>query len=235
MSFMKAIFLAAGNNVRMRSVASQRPKCLLEVNGKALLQHAIQSVRDAGITDVVVVTGYKNALIEQILPFSVQTRHYPHFEKTNNLGTLASVADLLTGDVVIAFADVFMPDPGWRRVIEYEAGSALLVDQSLLTDGTMRVTIADQMILDVGSHISIERGDGSFTGLAKFDDRSSRTLGQILERISSDSLYRNSYYTEAVRIMLRDGHPVGAVDVVPLGWKEIDTPADYHALLHEVG
>ena len=61
---MKAIILAAGQGTRLRPYTDERPKCLVELGGKALLDHQIASLRAAGIDDICVATGYRSDLID---------------------------------------------------------------------------------------------------------------------------------------------------------------------------
>ena len=60
---MKAIILAAGRGSRMKELTEEIPKCLLEVEDKALLDRQIESLRGAGIDEIAIVTGYKRELL----------------------------------------------------------------------------------------------------------------------------------------------------------------------------
>jgi MurNAc alpha-1-phosphate uridylyltransferase len=55
---MKAMILAAGRGERMRPLTDVRPKPLLEVNGKALMDYHLESLAAGGIQDVVINTGW---------------------------------------------------------------------------------------------------------------------------------------------------------------------------------
>ena len=61
---MKAIILAAGEGIRLRPYTLDRPKCLVELVGKSLLEHQLAALRAAGITDITMVTGYRANQIE---------------------------------------------------------------------------------------------------------------------------------------------------------------------------
>ena len=59
---MKAIILAAGRGSRMKELGDQLPKCLIELRGKPLLEYQLQTLRQAGIDEIALVTGYRNEL-----------------------------------------------------------------------------------------------------------------------------------------------------------------------------
>lgn len=62
---MKAVILAAGKGTRMGELTSERPKPMLLVRGKPILEHIIDGLRGAGIDRVCIVTGYRAELVEQ--------------------------------------------------------------------------------------------------------------------------------------------------------------------------
>src|SRR5664279_6633459 len=54
----KAVLLAAGRGTRMRELTQELPKPMLQVRGKPVLQHIIEGLRDASLTDILVVVGW---------------------------------------------------------------------------------------------------------------------------------------------------------------------------------
>ncbi len=61
---MIAMLLAAGRGERLRPMTDSVPKSLIEVGGQSLLERHLETIRDAGITDVVINLGW---LGEQIV------------------------------------------------------------------------------------------------------------------------------------------------------------------------
>jgi NDP-sugar pyrophosphorylase family protein len=61
---MKAVILAAGEGTRLRPLTGVRPKPMLPVANRPLLEHVVEAVRDAGIDEVVLVVGYKRERIQ---------------------------------------------------------------------------------------------------------------------------------------------------------------------------
>ncbi len=63
----KAFILAAGKGTRMRPLTDTCPKPLLEVNGKPIIGYALDALKDAGVTDVVVNLNYLGVQLEDYL------------------------------------------------------------------------------------------------------------------------------------------------------------------------
>jgi len=61
---MKAVILAAGEGRRLKPLTNRRPKPMLSVAGKPLLEYVVEATRDAGITDIVLVVGYRRDRIQ---------------------------------------------------------------------------------------------------------------------------------------------------------------------------
>ena len=58
---MNAIIMAAGTSSRFAPLSYEKPKGLLEVKGEILIERQIRQLQEAGITDIVVIVGYKSA------------------------------------------------------------------------------------------------------------------------------------------------------------------------------
>ena len=52
---MKAVILAAGEGKRMRPLTYERPKVMLPIAGKPIIEHLLEEVKEAGIVDFVLV------------------------------------------------------------------------------------------------------------------------------------------------------------------------------------
>jgi dTDP-glucose pyrophosphorylase len=55
----KAVLLAAGRGIRMRELTVELPKPMIEVRGKPVLQHIVEGLRDAGISEFFIIVGYR--------------------------------------------------------------------------------------------------------------------------------------------------------------------------------
>ena len=60
---LNVIILAAGKGERLRPLTNDKPKCMVELFGKSILEWQIETFQKFGIKDITIVTGYKSELI----------------------------------------------------------------------------------------------------------------------------------------------------------------------------
>ena len=61
---MKAVILAAGEGKRLRPITTSRPKPMIPIAGKPLLEHTIMALKHVGIDHVLLIVGYKEDLVK---------------------------------------------------------------------------------------------------------------------------------------------------------------------------
>ncbi len=61
--FMQAVVLAAGEGQRLRPFTANKPKVMIKVANKPILEYVIEALKNAGIHDIVLVVGYKRSRI----------------------------------------------------------------------------------------------------------------------------------------------------------------------------
>ena len=90
---MIAVILAAGMASRLRPLTNDRPKCLLTVGTRCLLGRTVDSIKAAGITELVVVTGYRGEMIRSFLTDNYKDMQISFvdnvdYQTTNNIYSL---------------------------------------------------------------------------------------------------------------------------------------------------
>ena len=109
---MKAIILTAGEGTRMRPLTVTKPKTMLHVGGKPILQYNIESLREAGIKDITLVVGYREEVIKD--HFKDGTEHgvnITYVTQEKRLGTAHAIGStrngvegkfiILNGDIIV--------------------------------------------------------------------------------------------------------------------------------------
>ena len=118
---MRAIILAAGQGSRLLPLTADRPKCLVDFNGRSLLDWQLDMLGRNGVDEVLVVTGFRDDQIEAALAKRtggprVATLYNPFYKVADNLGTMWIARDWLDGDVLTLNGDTLVSDVLVARV-----------------------------------------------------------------------------------------------------------------------
>lgn len=222
----KAIILAAGKSDRMMPLTADRPKCLLEVAGKPIIQYQIDGLRAAGVQDILMVVGYKKEKIIEVLGEGIRYRVYDDFATTNNLYTLWSVADELDRACLITFADVICNPALFTAIVKCDKEPfTLLVDTCEVRQNTMRVKFRGPFITEIGNHISIQDGQGIFLGVAAVNKEGTDLLKPQLTQLAVSAGHESDYWTSVINVLAASGIFVCALSINNF-WMEVDTPED---------
>ena len=105
---MRAILLAAGMGTRLRPLTENTPKSLIEINGEPLLERQIRFLKEIGIEEIYIVTGYLKEKFEYLIEkFNVVLIHNEYYNIYNNIYSMYLAKDFL-GDSYVIDADVYL-------------------------------------------------------------------------------------------------------------------------------
>lgn len=111
---MKAVIITAGEGTRMRPLTLNRPKTMLMVGGKPILQHNVEALQEAGISEITMVVGYKkNVIIDYFGDGSLFGVKINYVEQNERLGTAHAIGktrELMDEDFVVLNGDILV-DP----------------------------------------------------------------------------------------------------------------------------
>jgi len=119
---MKGLVLAAGKGVRLRPLTEKKPKALVELNGKPLVEHVLSAMQEAGIEKAAVVVGHLGEMVKEKLGGNFNGMPLEYIEQPEALGTANAIA--LAKDfagensVVCAYADVIVESSTYRTLVE---------------------------------------------------------------------------------------------------------------------
>lgn len=232
---MKAIILAAGRGSRMKSLTDERPKCLVELRGKPLLEWQLESLRAAGISDIAVVTGYKRELLAGR---GLSEFHNPRWAETNMVSSLACAESWLQGEpCIVSYSDIFYSPVAVQSLINCEATLAVTYDPNwlqlwterfgdpLLDAETFRLS-ATHTLAEIGNKPqSVDDVQGQYMGLLRFTPEGWAEVVRLRSELSPQQ--RDSMHmTNTLQRVIDAGRvPIEAVAYTG-EWGEVDSSED---------
>jgi UDP-N-acetylglucosamine diphosphorylase / glucose-1-phosphate thymidylyltransferase / UDP-N-acetylgalactosamine diphosphorylase / glucosamine-1-phosphate N-acetyltransferase / galactosamine-1-phosphate N-acetyltransferase len=117
----KGVLLAAGRGTRMRGLTEDLPKPMLEVRGKPVLQHIVEGLRDSGLTNLLVVVGWRAEVVRDFFgdgsKFGVRIR-YETQTRQDGTGRVVALAREFAGEhpFLLSYGDILVAPENYARI-----------------------------------------------------------------------------------------------------------------------
>jgi len=223
---------------RLGEYTRNNTKCMLEVNGVRLIDRALATLKDVGVSRVVLVVGYKAQNVRDYVGDNYQGIPVEYvenkiFDKTNNIYSLYLAKDyMLADDTLLLESDIIFESSVVRKIVDEPFPNVALVDKyENWMDGTV-------VTLDENQHITrlIDRSQFDFDNLQnyyktvniyKFSQQFSAKYYVPFLVAYSSALGYNEYYEQVLRIILHLRNlPLMALPLSGNLWYEIDDVQD---------
>ena len=232
---MIGVILAAGMAKRLRPLTDTKPKCLLTVAGRTLLERTVDAMLQAGITEFVVVTGYRADQIQDFLnntyhssPITFHFLHNADYEHNNNIYSLWLSGQAVRGhEFLLMDSDILCAPEAVLTIARYEE-SALAVNRHELGEEEMKVVVdTDMRITEISKTCSPAAAMGESVGIEKITADYSEALFRELDQMILNEKLIDIFYERAFERLIPQGHTFRVVDTTDFFSYEIDTPEDY--------
>jgi phosphoenolpyruvate phosphomutase len=249
---VKAVILAAGFDSRLMPLVADRPKAMLEVKGKSILERQVDALQQCGVRQIAVVRGYKKE--QMTLP---NVRYYDNdaFEESGELESLLRAGAELSSPVVVMYGDILFDRNILERLLQSGDDIALVCDRSWPDTREGRESSEADLVIEspaprrhhrfladahpvritaIGQQIDAGQATAEFIGMAKLSARGCQILGEVYrelrERVDGpvheSPTLRTAKLTDLLHEVARRGHAIASVGVYE-GWLEVDTFDDY--------
>ena len=122
---MKVVIIAAGSSSRLADQTKGKPKGLLIVNGKSVIERQILLFKKFGITDITIITG------PQREKFNYQNICYIHDEDYSDhdvLGSIMAARSIMTDDIIFSYSDILFDDSIFEKILNFQGDMGIGVD-----------------------------------------------------------------------------------------------------------
>jgi len=259
---VKAVILAAGFDRRLMPLISDKPKAMLDVKGKSILERQIDALQQCGVRQIAVVRGYKK---EQVTLPNVRYYDNDAFEESGELESLLRAGAELSGAVVVMYGDILFDRNILERLLQSPDDITLVCDRSWPDTRVGRESSGCDLVVEsptprrhhrfladaqpvsvtgIGTLLDPATATAEFIGMAKLSARGCQILGEVYralrERTETSPIHesatlKTAKLTDLLHEVIARGHAVASVGIYQ-GWLEVDTFDDYRrAWAQEVG
>lgn len=231
---MRAIILSAGRGSRLLPLTTDLPKCLLPVGLTTVLGLQLDTLFQAGIEDVTVVTGFNEYLVRSEIDsrktdHKIETLYNPFFQVADNLASCWMARDSMRSDFMIINGDTLFSPAILDKVLKApDRNITVTIDQKEHYDGDdMKVTLDDENLLSISKTLSPRQTHGESIGILRFMNDGPKIFNQELERLMRLEDGTKSWYLSAIDGLAKSGVAINTTNIKGSTWAELDTPEDY--------
>ena len=237
----QVIILVAGRGSRLGALTENRPKCMVELRGHALLEWQLRSIEQVGLKDITLVTGYRARALDCI---GWPTINNEKWAETNIVKSLLCAREHFAGDrdLIVSYGDIVYEPHVLETLLKTTGDIVTVIDlewlslwqmrnQNPLNDAeTLRLGL-DNVITDIGRQPTrLDEIQGQYIGLTKFTAKGKRVLLDFVDQVDGKPWplpkpLAETHFTDLLRGLIVAGQTVGAATVRG-GWLEVDTPED---------
>jgi len=237
---MKAIILAAGRGSRMKDLTDERPKCLVELIGKALLDWQLEALYAAGINEIGIVTGYKRELLagRGLVEF-----HNVRWAETNMVSSLACADAWLQAEpCIVSYSDIFYSRAAVQSLMDCATALAVTYDPNWLELWTQRfgdpLLDAETFRLNSGNTLteignkpkSVQEVQGQYMGLLRFTPEGWAETVRIRSSLPSEQCDK-MHMTGTLQKVIDEGRVAIAAVAYEGQWGEVDSAEDLNSYI----
>ena len=240
---MQAIILAAGMGKRLGRYTQGATKCMVKLNGKALIEYAIESLVANGIKRLVMVIGYKGSLLKEYIDSKFNEKNLNGmkieyienavYDKTNNIYSLyLARKEMEKDDTLLLESDIiFRPELISQIISNKNPNLAMVSAFESWMDGTCTQLDEENNIVNIvdKKHFDWQNTSSYYktVNIYKFSPEFSAQYYVPFLEAYQKSFGKNEYYEEVLKVLsflsakMLKGFVVSGND-----WYEIDDPAD---------
>jgi choline kinase len=231
---MKAIILSAGQGSRLGPLVNDRPKCLIDFNGRTLLDRQLDALAANGVGEAVVVTGFHDQLVDQAIAArsggpKVRTIFNPFFKVADNTGSLFMAREALAGDCLVWNGDTLVSRALMKRVVENDrSGICVTIDRKpSYDDDDMKVVEEGGLLKAIGKRLPPGFNAESI-GLLAFRGGGAERFRDAIEEAMRTPEGTTIWYLRVINQIAQSGE-IWTLDIEGEEWGEVDFPPDVEA------
>jgi choline kinase len=229
MAITKAIILSAGKGSRLLPLTENRPKCLIEVSGRSLLEWQLQSLAANGVNEIVIVTGFRDDLVDEVAARwpGVRTLFNPFYHVADNLGSVWLARAEFDRDVLLLNGDTLVSPTLVAKVLAApDRAITVTVDEKDDYDADdMKVLRDGDRLIHIGKALEPGQYNAESIGFLAFRGEGPRLFTDQVEKMMHTSEGTLRWYLRAIDALAQET-AVHTISIKGEEWQEVDFHED---------
>ena len=224
-----AVILAAGVGSRLGDEFADRPKGLLRIGDRPIIEESIQALARAHIRDILIVTGHQAGHYESLEGddgVSLRTVHNPHYAESGSMYSLYCARHALNDGFLLLESDLIYEPRALTELLAHPADDAILLSGPTGAGDEVWVSATGDNLAGMSKDMDSLGGDqdiaGELVGICKISSQLFRIMLRIAERAFATSLHYD-YETDCLVAAAAERN-IACPLVADLAWSEIDDP-----------
>ena len=231
---IKAIIPAAGKSARLFPHSQDVPKGIIPVGKKPILHHTIESLNSFGINEIILITGFQDEKMRNVLKNEVKYIYNPFFNISNILASVWTAYNELEGPLLILYSDLIFKRDIIEKPIQDENDFSIAISPTSLDTEAEKVLLKDNFVLEIGKEIPYDSSCFEYVGIAKFSPKGVQHLKETLEEMAHEEGFLGLYFTDLIQRLIYKGFTISTQTISPELWVDIDYPRDLYRAETEV-
>ena len=192
---MRAILLAAGMGTRLRPLTLETPKPLIKVNGESMIERQIEALKDIGVEEIIIVTGYLKEKFDFLKEkYGVKLIHNDKYNVYNNIYTMYLVKDYLR-DAYVIEGDIYLNRNFLKANME-QSSYFSAPKYGYKDEWILRMDANDSVIdIEVGS----EDGEHIMCGVSYWNDKDGKLIVEKLDECVKSGEFTDLFWDDIVK------------------------------------
>lgn len=259
---MKVIILAAGQGIRLRPLTDDRPKCMVEVSGRSIIDRQLDTMHSCGIKeeDITIIAGYRGDILkDKFADTKMNIIINEEYETTNMVCSLMCAGNIMETqeDILISYGDIIYNETVLKKILCADNPASVVVDdgwysywsercENPLEDAETLIYDENDYLVEIGQKTDdLTRVQSQYIGLMRFKSEGLKNmlaLAAEAKRRSAEGValwrttrtYQKMYMTDLLQGLIDEGNKLKAVHI-ERGWFEIDDSEDLKVVERKLG
>lgn len=214
-------------------LTQNKPKCLLPIGGRTLIEWQLRALAANGVEDVSVVTGFYADAVDEALDaldipnLSVRTIYNPFYAVADNTGSCYVAREAMTGEFMVINGDtLFEPGLVKTAMAQRKLPVTVTIDRKDSYDADdMKVCLDGDRLTRIGKALPLDVVDAESIGMLMFSEEGGKHFNQAVLNLLRSENGLKSWYLRAVDA-LAIKRVVGTALIEGHTWQEVDFPDD---------